>query len=201
MQIGFQEVLQKPLEVLGRAPIVLVPALCAGVVNLAVSFVRLRTWTVFAFSALGMFVTLFCLAWGVLLLEKYLRGEKPDLVESWDTLSQKAPNVVVTAIIVAALVTLGAYFFILPGILLEAILIMTIPHTAQENATFDKALLYSLRFAFQGMHFLILLLYVAIAFGLAFIPYAGEMLSNIFIIVWIAHLYLTCNQKFVDRPL
>lgn len=200
MQVHFQEVLRKPLEVFSQAPVVLIPALVAGIVNLAIGFVTLRSLGAFVVSVFGAFVTFFCLAWGTLLLAKYLQGERPNLVESWQVVSERTPNIVVAAVIVAVLVNLGALLFVVPGILLEVILITSIPHAARENVGFDKALLYALRFAFEGTHFLTLLLFVVIAFGLAFIPYVGEVLSAIFLVTWVSHFYLTRSQEFVDRP-
>lgn len=202
MEMHFQEVLRKPLGVFSQAPVVLIPALVSGVVNLVINFATLRSSLgVFVLSVLGAFVTFFCLAWGTLLLARYFQGEKPDLAESWRVVLERMPNIAVAAVIVATLVALGALLFIVPGILLEAILIMSIPYTAQENVTFDRALPYTLRFAFEGFHFLVLLLYVGIAFALAFIPYVGEVLSALFFITWVAHLYLTRGREFVDRAL
>lgn len=199
MQVDFQEVLQRPLKAFGQAPEVLVPALIAGLVNLAIDLIN-RSAVAFVLAAFGSFVTFVCLAWGTLLLAKYLQGEEPDVLESWRSISERAPNIVITAAITALVVAFGAHFFVVLGVLLEAILIMSMPHAARENVTFDKALPYALRFALQGLNFLVLLLYVAVAFGLAFIPYAGAVVSNIFLIVWVSHLYLTLGQKFVDRP-
>lgn len=201
MKMHFQEVLQKPLEVFNRVPVVLVPALVAGVINLVINFATFRSsLVIFVFSVFSSFVAFFCLAWGTLLLARYLQGEKPDLAESWRAVSERTPNIVVAAVVVAVLVNLAALLFVVPGILLEVLLITSIPHTARGNVSFDKALLYALRFAFEGPHFLVLLLFVTIAFGLAFIPYVGEVLSAIFLILWVSHFYLIRSLEFVDRP-
>ncbi|MCX7731367.1 MAG: hypothetical protein N2205_09175, partial [Candidatus Caldatribacterium sp.] len=67
MQVNFQEVLQRPLKAFGQAPEVLVPALIAGLVNLAIDLIN-RSAVAFVLAAFGSFVTFVCLAWGTLLL-------------------------------------------------------------------------------------------------------------------------------------
>ncbi|MGQ9623672.1 MAG: hypothetical protein ACUVTO_09695 [Candidatus Caldatribacteriaceae bacterium] len=200
-QTDAQNALQKPLELLGRAPLILVPALVAGVVNVVLSLGLRGTvalwggWTLFGVILVGGAVSLLSIAWATILLDQYLRGEKPDLQDSWVILARNFSNLLVAILVVLIIVAFGTLFFILPGILLEVIFIMTIPHVAKRNVTFDKALSFSLRFSFSGVNFLLLLLYVGGSFILSLIPFVGAFLSSIFLTVWIAYFYLKYGQE------
>lgn len=200
-QVNVQDAVQTPFELLGRVPVILVPALFAGLVGLALGLALRRPlaisggWALFGIVLVGGFATFLSIAWTTHLLDRHLRGEKPDLQESWVAVARRLPNLAVAIIVVTILVALGTFFFIVPGILLEAILIMTIPYVAKENATFDKALSYSFRFSFSGVNFLVLLLYIGIAFLLSLIPFVGSFLSSIFLVVWIPYLYLKYGQE------
>lgn len=196
-----QDALQMPLELLGHAPVVLIPALITGVVNVALSLglrgvVTLQGgWVIFGVILVGGMVSLLGIAWTTLLLDQRLKGEKPDLQGSWVILARYAPNLFVAILVVIIIVAFGTLFFIIPGILLETVLIMAIPYVAKENATFDKALFFSLRFSFSGVNFLLLLLYVGGSFILSLIPFVGAFLSSIFLTVWIAYFYIKYGQE------
>ncbi len=200
-RINLSETFQTPFSLLGTIPVIIIPALIASIVGLALPLgargVLLQGlhWMVFVFAVVSYIVTLFAMAWITLMLQDHMEGRKVSLQESWVQLSGKMGNVAVTLIIVSVIVSLGTFLFLIPGLLLAALLLMSIPHSAQRNSAFDKSIQFSFRFLFSEFNFFPVLLIVLVGFLLQLIPFIGLFMGNLFISIWIPYAYLKYGGK------
>ncbi|MEN3185305.1 MAG: hypothetical protein ABDK94_02705 [Atribacterota bacterium] len=197
-KINLEESFRVPLELLGKVPVILVPIGMTSVFILVLTlsmrgvFVR---WEIFVMSLIRFAVILFDMAWVTLLLEQYFRGEKANLQETWVKLSQKLGKVMIAVILVTVIVSLGFSFYIVPGIILAALFMITVPQVVVEKTTFDKSMAFMSRFVFRDKNFLPLLLYVFIAFLLGLIPTVGLLLNAFFLMLFFPHLYLRYGRE------
>lgn len=195
-RVNLQDAFQTPFRLLGEVPFILVPSLIASVVGLALSmglrgaFLRGMGWQVFVVAVVSQIAVLFSMVWVALLLDQSMRGEKVSLQDSWVKLSERLANVGLATLLVAVIVTLGTFFYIVPGILLASLLLPAIPHGVVENASFDVSAGFSFRFVFSQGNFWVVFLMVLIAFLLGFLPYIDLFLGNLFITLWLPYLAL-----------
>jgi hypothetical protein len=195
-KINLQDAFQTPFQLIGKVPSILIPSLIASLIGLALSlglrnaFLMGMRWQVFAVTIISYIVVLFSMAWITLLLEKNLQEEKASLRDSWVRLSERLGNVGVAALVVAILVALGTFLYLIPGILLASIFLPAIPHAAKENASFDKAVSFSFRFVFSQGNFGAVFLMVLIEFLLSLLPMIGLFLANLFITIWLPYAVL-----------
>ncbi len=191
-----QDVFQAPFQLLGRIPVVLVPSLVASLVGLVLDLglrgavFRVAGWEAFLVSVIGEIVVLFSMAWVTLLLDQDMQGEKASLQETWAKLSERLSNVALAVFVISVIVALGAFAYIVPGILLASILLPAVPYAAKESTTFDKSVSSSFRFVFAQGHFWVVLLMVVVEFLLSLLPFVGLFFANLFITIWLPYFVL-----------
>ena len=199
-KINIGEAFQTPLTLMGKTPIILVPALIASIIGLLLSLglgrtmLQVMSWQIFLVSVISSVITLLSMAWVTLILEKELSGGKTNLSESWIDLSKKSGNLIIAAIVLSVIISLGTFLYLIPGITLATIFLPAIPYTAIKNATLDKALGFSFSFVFSQTNFLAILLIVIVEFLLSLLPLAGLFLANLFISIWLPYVYLKYGE-------
>jgi hypothetical protein len=186
---------------MGKTPIILVPALIASIIGLLLSLglgramLQVMSWQIFLVSVISSVITLLSMAWVTLILEKELSGGKTNFSESWIDLSKKSGNLIIAAIVVSVIISLGTFLYLIPGIILATIFLPAIPYTAIKNATLDKALGFSFSFVFSQTNFLAILLIVIVEFLLSLLPpLVGLFLANLFISIWLPYVYLKYGE-------
>jgi len=195
-RINLSEAFQAPFTLLGTIPVIIIPALIASVVGLVLAIAARNVllyglhWMVFVVAVVSYLVTLFAMAWITIMLSDHMEGRKVSLQESWITLSGKIGNVAITLVIVSVIVSLGTFLYLIPGLLLAALLLLSIPHSAQTNSAFDKSIQFSFRFLFSEFNFFPILLIVLVGFLLQLIPFVGMFIGNLFISIWIPYAFL-----------
>ncbi|MGC8777848.1 MAG: hypothetical protein ACP5Q4_04145 [Candidatus Caldatribacteriaceae bacterium] len=197
-KVNLEESFRVPLELLGKAPVILVPLGITSVFNLVLALATRRVfsrWETLVIAFVGLAVTLFGMAWVTLLLERYFKGQKADLPDTWVELSQNLGNIAIAVILVTVIVVLGILFYIVPGILLATLFLIVIPHTAVEKTTFDQSTAFMSRFVFAEKNFAFLLLYTLIAFLLGIIPVVGSLLNAFFLALFFPYLYLKYGRE------
>ncbi|MCX6089213.1 MAG: hypothetical protein NTX88_02345 [Candidatus Atribacteria bacterium] len=195
-RITYQQAFQNPLILIGKSPIILIPALIAAIVGIVLSFAMRNiflsgmSWRVFLFSMISLIPTFFCLAWNTLLMQHYYEGKNPSLQMTWIRLSEQITNVAIAFLLVAVLTSLGTFLFVIPGVFISTLLVLIVPHTAVTNETFDKSIPAVSRFLFSENNFVLILVLILVGFGLNFIPYLGTFLANLFYSIYIPYAYL-----------
>lgn len=200
-KINIGEAFQTPLTLMGKTSIILVPALIASIIGLLLSLglgramLQVMSWQIFLVSVISSVITLLSMAWVTLILEKELSGGKTNFSESWIDLSKKSGNLIIAAIVVSVIISLGTFLYLIPGIILATIFLPAIPYTAIKNATLDKALGFSFSFVFSQTNFLAILLIVIVEFLLSLLPpLVGLFLANLFISIWLPYVYLKYGE-------
>ena len=198
-RINLEESFRVPLELLGKAPAVLVPLLIFSLASLLPTLVLRRGftpgWEILASTLASGFLMLLGMSWVTLLFKQHLEGKPARLGETWVELSYGLGNIVIAIVLVTVITAFGFFFYIVPGIILEAMFLIVIPQVAAEKATFDKSMTFMSRFVFAEKNFAFLLLYVLIAFALALIPVIGSFLSTFFLILFFPYLYLQYGRE------
>lgn len=197
-KINLEESFSTPLGLLGKAPVILVPILGTSLVALLLSLVTprgWRGWEILILALLSLIVILFGTAWTTLLLLKHFQGNNPDLRTTWIELSENLGNLLVAVILVTVIIAVGFFLFLVPGIILSALFLITIPQVTVEKTTFDKSVAFMSHFVLAEKNFLALLLYAAIAFLLALIPMIGSFCQAFFVILYLPYLYLKYGRE------
>ncbi|HSV30590.1 MAG TPA: hypothetical protein VLH40_01025 [Atribacteraceae bacterium] len=187
---------QTPFTMLGQAPVILIPSLLASIIGLVLSlgfrglFLTGWGWPVIVASLIGSLVNLFAIGWTTYLIQDLRVGNKPNLSYGWAALSRQISNLWVTYLIVAVVISIGTLFFIVPGLFLAALFLMTVPEAAVTGHTFDRSLRFSFRFLFNEGNFLAVFLLVLVGFILTLVPLIGFFVGNLFYSIWIPYAFL-----------
>lgn len=200
-KINIGEILQTPLSLIGKIPIILIPALIASIIGLLLTLglggaiLQVMSWQIFLVNMISSAVTSLSMAWVTIILAEELSGKKTNLLKSWIDLSKQSGNLATAIIVVSVIVTLGTFFYFIPGIILATIFLPAIPHTATKEIALDKALRFSFSFVFSQNNFLAILLLIVVEFLLSLLPLIGLFLANLFISIWLPYAYLKYGER------
>jgi len=148
-------------------------------------------WMLFAVMAIVYLLLLVNMVWVTLLLRHHEEGKSASLRETWIELSENFGLFLPALIMVAVIVSLGFFLYLIPGIFLLALFFITIPQTAVEKTTLDRSLSFLHRFVFAEKNFLPLLLYAVILFLITLIPWIGSFIAAFLATLWFPYCYLT----------
>lgn len=197
-KINLEESFSAPLGLLGKASVILVPILGTSLVALLLSLITprgFRGWEILILALVSLIVILFGTAWTTLLLLKHFQGKNPDLRTTWIELSENLENLLVAVIMVTVIISVDFFLFLVPGIILSTLFLITISQVAVEKTTFDRSVVFMSHFVFAEKNFLVLLLYATITFLLALIHMIGSFCQAFFVTLYLPYLYLKYGRE------